>query len=56
MKTDITELGCKNVNWIQLAQDRAKLRALVSTASALRAHASGEFVSHQLKEESAPWS
>ena len=33
---DIQEEGCGGVNWIELAQDRDRWRALVSTAMNLR--------------------
>jgi hypothetical protein len=34
---DLTEIGWRSVEWIQLAQDRDRWRALVYTAMNLRA-------------------
>jgi hypothetical protein len=36
MKMDLREMGCGSVDWIQLAQDRDRWRALVNTAMNLR--------------------
>jgi hypothetical protein len=31
IKIDLTEIGCSSLDWIDLAQDRDKWRALVNT-------------------------
>jgi hypothetical protein len=36
MKTDLREMGCGCVDWIVLAQDRDRWRALVSAVTNLR--------------------
>jgi hypothetical protein len=36
IKTDLREVGCGCVDWIGLAQDRDRLRALVSAVMNLR--------------------
>jgi hypothetical protein len=36
IKTDIQETGCERVDWMNLAQDRFKWRALENTAMTLR--------------------
>ena len=36
IKTDLQEVGCGDVDWIELVQDRERLRALVSTVRNLR--------------------
>jgi hypothetical protein len=37
IRMDLTEIGWRSVEWIQLAQDRNRWRALVNTAMNLRA-------------------
>jgi hypothetical protein len=36
IKMDLREIGCGSVDWIQLAQDRDRWRALVDTVINLR--------------------
>jgi len=36
IKMDIQEVGCGDMNWIKLAQDRERWRALVNAAVNLR--------------------
>jgi hypothetical protein len=36
IKLDLREIGLDGMNWIDLAQDRGKLRALVNTVTKLR--------------------
>jgi hypothetical protein len=36
IKMDLREIGCDGINWIDLAQDRDKWRALVNTVMNLR--------------------
>jgi len=40
IKMDLRELGCADVNWIKLAQDRESLRALANAVRKLRVHKS----------------
>jgi hypothetical protein len=35
-KMDLQELGCKSMDWIELAQDRGRCRALVNAVMNLR--------------------
>jgi hypothetical protein len=37
IRMDLREIGWESVEWIQLAQDRGRLRALVNTVMNLRA-------------------
>jgi hypothetical protein len=36
IRMDLREIGCGSVDWIQLAQDRDRFRALVNTVMNLR--------------------
>jgi hypothetical protein len=36
IKTDLREIGCGGMDWIDLAQDRGQQRALVNTVMNLR--------------------
>jgi hypothetical protein len=59
---DLTEVGCKVVDWINLAQDRDRWRALVNTVISLSDSTKWwkflEWLSSYwlFKKGSAPWS
>jgi hypothetical protein len=36
IRMDLREIGCGSVDWIQLAQDRARWRAVVNTVMNIR--------------------
>jgi len=60
IKMDLQEVGGSCGNWMELAQDRDRWRALLSTVRNLRVpKMRGNFLTRTswlLKKESAPWS
>jgi hypothetical protein len=38
IKMDLQEVGCKGMDWIDLAEDRDRLRALVNVVMNIRVH------------------